>query len=492
MAMEGSTGLCNAVIMTKPRAPFLRRWMQKYYWFRDSDWAGLSVIMPKFMYLIGDPDITVLDDHAWFWPTWDVKNLGLMSMWLGKSWWDIDRSYGVHFMHWQRDVRAWYLSLEPDEVRIIDTPLFCKIRHLFDNVNGDGYVATPPELNSNCSLTWMNSTTPHDNGLFSQYDFAVDSDDRKWVDTSGNNLHGWAPNGTALTREVDNRHVTRRFDEGSYAALPVPTDWDARVGSIHLGFKLDGHNWGVLVNQGGWMQHAIQWWHDTTKHWVLWKVRFGEAGAIDLSLERSNGDNKAPVLRLRWSRATLRHESWSDNLDWRIHDSRLVIFVFLRSLILRSVLTYSRLLHLLDSSFHNLTISWDRMQSMRIHVFLDDELIATSSIDHLSTPKIAQEVWLNARDWKSIGSGFRGHVSSVRIYSKPIGPEQAAKDASVRAARLKSSAVLPRGDAPRFGLFMVLCIFILFGSFRRMRSLMHWILRLLRWRPKGQQIMKLV
>ena len=326
MALEGSSGICNAVIMTKPRAPFLRRWMEHYAGFRDSNWSGLSVIKPFKMWKAGDPDITVLDDHAWFYPVWDNYNYGLMTLWLGKSWWDIERNYGVHFWPWQRDPGPPYLRLNPSDTRLIDTPLFCKIRHLFDDLDGDGYQSLAPEKNANCSLTWMNSTAPHANGLLSDYRIGSDDDNRKWVDSSGNNFHGWAPNGTVLIHSDTGDsppRITRNFTTGSYAVLPVPADWDVRTGAISMSFSFDNASW-VSRDPKKWQQVAVDWWRNRGKEWLLWKIRFAQAGAMDLSLERSRGNSTEPMLRLRWIPETMfrNHLTDSESLDWQVSDPR--------------------------------------------------------------------------------------------------------------------------------------------------------------------------
>ena len=326
MALEGDSGLCNAFIMTKPRAPFLRRWMKEYASFEDSNWSGLSVQKPFQMYKAGDPDITVLNDHAWFYPMWDNSNYGLMTMWFGKSWWDIDRNYGVHFWPWQRDPGPPHLKLNLEDARLIDTPLFCKIRHLFDDYDGDGYRATAPEKNANCSLTWMNNTAPHANGLLSDYQFTLDNDDRKWVDSSGNNLHGWAPNGTRLTYSHaigSAANNTRNFTRGSYAVLPVPADLDIRTGSVSMSFDIDKAEWESKAPKP-WLQAAQDWWRNRAKEWVLWKIRFADAGAIDLSLEQSRDTAMQPMLRLRWVPEMLggNYLTEKESLDLRITDSR--------------------------------------------------------------------------------------------------------------------------------------------------------------------------
>lgn len=236
MAEESGVGLCNALIMMTARAPFVRRWMEKYRSFDDLAWNKHSVLLPYQMYADGDPDIAVLDDHAWFYPMYGRHKRGLKMMWFGKSWWDIDRNYGVHFWKWSESLVPDLLT--PETVREIDTPLFCAMRKIFDDAYG-GVVSMEPGKNPNCSIPETSNIVDHFHGLFAVYDFSTDGSDRKWVDRSGNNLHGWALSDTNLTTSYTSGSSTRFFDENSYAVLPVPLGWDARVGSINAQFKFD-------------------------------------------------------------------------------------------------------------------------------------------------------------------------------------------------------------------------------------------------------------
>ena len=114
-------------------------------------------------------------------------------MWIGKSWHDIDRSYGLHFWAFEAEggsKRPIGVDLSPDMVRSIDTPLFCRMRKLFDNV--DGYFSTTWQKNPNCTVSWSKDQRENTHRLFADYHFKDDTSDMKWVDTSGYRNHGWA------------------------------------------------------------------------------------------------------------------------------------------------------------------------------------------------------------------------------------------------------------------------------------------------------------
>ena len=39
--------------------------------------------------------------------------------------------------------------------RSINTPLFCRLRNLLDNVDGEGYYSIPWEESLNCTVSWV-------------------------------------------------------------------------------------------------------------------------------------------------------------------------------------------------------------------------------------------------------------------------------------------------------------------------------------------------
>ncbi|CAG8586710.1 20119_t:CDS:1 [Racocetra fulgida] len=78
MGIQKDVGLCNAVIISRPFAPFVTRWIQQYKNFNDSDWDYHSVKLPWFMAKEYPDYINILDEKAFFWPTWSVEDLELM------------------------------------------------------------------------------------------------------------------------------------------------------------------------------------------------------------------------------------------------------------------------------------------------------------------------------------------------------------------------------------------------------------------------------
>jgi len=75
-------GLCNAVILAEPQAPFLKRWHSEYRSFRSSGsdiyWDEHSVQVPKKLSQQFPNEVTVLPPGAFFWPTFEEADLTLI------------------------------------------------------------------------------------------------------------------------------------------------------------------------------------------------------------------------------------------------------------------------------------------------------------------------------------------------------------------------------------------------------------------------------
>ena len=291
----------NAMIMSKPGSPFLLRWMEKYKQFDPHEWDRTSCLVPAEMWDAGEPELTMLHDRAWVYPQLrsddelKTDRPALSLMWVGKSWHDIGNNYGSHLWKWADGSRK--IEVNPDIVRTIDTPIFCKMRKLFDNIDGDGYYSTPPERNLNCTSAWMKDLKTTNFKLFSDYQMRSDTEDAKWVDSSGNRLHGFAQIGTSINH--NGTSINRKFTANSQAWLPVPSDWDARVGTARMTFQLD-RNPTSEINQIG-----------------LFKIRVDYAGEIVISLLRSSTVD-APLLRFQWLGSFLAKDIYThiDDAEW--------------------------------------------------------------------------------------------------------------------------------------------------------------------------------
>ena len=297
----------NAMIMSKPHSPFLHRWMEKYKEFQPSEWDHTSCTVPVEMWDAGEPDLTLLEEHAWMYPMErfagereSLTDPMLATMWIGKSWYDIDRSYGVHIWKWGYSKLPRQINVTAELVREVDTPIFCRIRSLFDNLDNDGYNSIPAEQNPNCSTIWMEDVGAGE--PFSDYQFVSDTTDVKWVDSSGHRLHGYARQGTSISRNSSTGAITRSFTPDSHAWLPVPADWDSRVGTARMIFQLDSACW-------------------TGKQDIdLFKIRLDYAGELLISLKAVNSTvaPSAPLLRFRWLGSYLVESQYSkiEDADW--------------------------------------------------------------------------------------------------------------------------------------------------------------------------------
>jgi Methyltransferase domain/Glycosyltransferase sugar-binding region containing DXD motif len=141
LGQEGDTelvGLCNAVILAEPNAPFLTRWYSKYKNFRsggaDPFWNEHSAKLPRQLAAAHPEELTILGPRAFFWPHWDHE--GLRRLFASSN--PIPSS-GVYANHlWES--RAWseYLrNLTPARVRRIDSNFHHWLRPLIVDLPDD-------------------------------------------------------------------------------------------------------------------------------------------------------------------------------------------------------------------------------------------------------------------------------------------------------------------------------------------------------------------
>jgi hypothetical protein len=109
-------GLGNAVILAQPNAQFLLRWYETYKNFRstgkDQYWAEQSVHVPELLSKIYWDEITILDEKAFFTPSYDDEEL--------KEFFEGSKTYPESYVHHLWESVAWenYLSkLSPSAIQ---------------------------------------------------------------------------------------------------------------------------------------------------------------------------------------------------------------------------------------------------------------------------------------------------------------------------------------------------------------------------------------
>jgi len=70
--IDGSIGLGNALMLTRPNSTFMRRWYGAYTNFSDHVWNGFSVRFPLKLALEMPTAVHVLDYGAFYWPPWNA------------------------------------------------------------------------------------------------------------------------------------------------------------------------------------------------------------------------------------------------------------------------------------------------------------------------------------------------------------------------------------------------------------------------------------
>jgi hypothetical protein len=115
-------GLCNAVILSEPQSPFLRRWYSEYRTFRsrgrDEFWDEHSVRVPLRLARQFPNELTVMPYRAFFWPTFQSDDIKLM--FASPTAADIGNTLATHL--WESVVWERYLEfLTPGRVRSIES-----------------------------------------------------------------------------------------------------------------------------------------------------------------------------------------------------------------------------------------------------------------------------------------------------------------------------------------------------------------------------------
>ncbi|KAK4513009.1 uncharacterized protein ATC70_003720 [Mucor velutinosus] len=124
--VDGSVGLCNAMIMARPHSRFVQRWFATYALFDSAEWNYHSVILPGKLAPFFRNEITVLNHTAFFWPLWDSH--GLRTLYLEKSY-DFSANLGTHI--WESAANKNLMKdIDEKVVMEIDNSLYCQIRPL--------------------------------------------------------------------------------------------------------------------------------------------------------------------------------------------------------------------------------------------------------------------------------------------------------------------------------------------------------------------------
>jgi hypothetical protein len=134
---DSDRGLCNAVILAEPGAPFLRRWHAAYESFRsrgkDEFWIEHSVQMPSRLSRLFPGELSILPQTAFFWPSWDAEGIRLMFESAERL--PLERSYATHLwesMTWERYLK----DLLPGTVRASESNFHLWARPYLSGLSG--------------------------------------------------------------------------------------------------------------------------------------------------------------------------------------------------------------------------------------------------------------------------------------------------------------------------------------------------------------------
>lgn len=116
----GTSGLCNAVLLSEKNSAFINLWLQEYKTFRsqgrDKYWNEHSVLIPLELAAKHPQHITQLNPYAFHYPLYDAAGLKMM--------FEEVHAFPEAYLHHLWESFAWdkYMSkLTPDYIRTVDT-----------------------------------------------------------------------------------------------------------------------------------------------------------------------------------------------------------------------------------------------------------------------------------------------------------------------------------------------------------------------------------
>ncbi|KAL9544739.1 hypothetical protein MBANPS3_007473 [Mucor bainieri] len=222
--VDGSVGLCNAMIMARPHSRFVQRWFATYALFDSAEWNYHSVILPGKLAPFFRNEITVLNHTAFFWPLWDSH--GLRTLYLEKSY-DFSANLGTHI--WESAANKNLMKdMNEQVVMEIDNSLYCQIRPLLLDGKPD------PRPNSCRILTH----TERADKLIGHWSLKEPASPQQRAtnplpaqDDSGNNLNGLIRNGQYVD---DSIYLS---GDTSYIFLTMPTETSAKSMTVSWWMK---------------------------------------------------------------------------------------------------------------------------------------------------------------------------------------------------------------------------------------------------------------
>ncbi|KAL7421236.1 hypothetical protein Q5752_004121 [Cryptotrichosporon argae] len=119
------TGLCNAVIISAPNAPFIDRWLLSYESFEEGNWAGHSVEKPWELARQNPDEVQVLGPRAFFWPMWYGEEIQYTHE---RDDWDFYGSGQYAYHAWESLAMHYLAELSPTAIFATDTSFHRLVR----------------------------------------------------------------------------------------------------------------------------------------------------------------------------------------------------------------------------------------------------------------------------------------------------------------------------------------------------------------------------
>jgi hypothetical protein len=133
MGLEGEGGLCNAVILAEPEAPFIREWYESYRTFDDTRWSDHSILLPFKLSEKYQGSMVKLPETAFFWPTWRAKDIYAMFGAPNRP--EVRGDFANHL--WEQKARYYLGGLTPGHVRRVDSAFHAWARPYLEGLPDD-------------------------------------------------------------------------------------------------------------------------------------------------------------------------------------------------------------------------------------------------------------------------------------------------------------------------------------------------------------------
>ena len=75
---------------------------------------------------------------------------------------------------------------------------------------------------------------------------------------------------------------------------------------------------------------------------------------------------------------------------------------------------------------HEMAITFDPKTQGSVSLFLDGQSFDNGTLPLVASPKVGQEIWINAEEWDLVDTSFRGTLHRFTMYAEALPPQEIA------------------------------------------------------------------